>query len=119
MAPNTPDVPNPELARMPARVLEAFERFRAKGDPAALEAVVIAAVVDYRPAGTESTGPVCDGTRLVDDLGYDSVSVAELVFFLEDLFEMTVTNADIQDVRTIGELRACVTRKLAEKPGAA
>jgi 3-hydroxyacyl-[acyl-carrier-protein] dehydratase len=113
------DVPNPALGRLPARVLEAFERFRARGDPAAVEAVVMAAVVDYRPAGSGATRPIGDATLLIDDLGYDSVSVAELVFFLEDLFEVTVTNEDIQGVRTIGELRSCVARKLAEKPGAA
>lgn len=119
MSPIPPDVPNPSLGRLPARILEAFERFQAKGDPGAVEDVVIAAVVDHRPAGAGAPQALGDATRLIDDLGYDSVAVAELVFFLEDLFEVTVTNEDIQGVRTIGELRACVARKLAEKPGAA
>jgi acyl carrier protein len=119
MAPNTPDMPVPDLSRLPARVLEAYERFRSKGDATAVEAVVVAAVVDYRPMGADAAVTLCNDTRLVDDLGYDSVAVAELVFFLEDLFDVTVTNADIQGVRTIGELRACVSGKLAEKSGVA
>jgi acyl carrier protein len=119
MAPNTPDLPVPDLSRLPARVLEAYERFRSKGDATAVEAVVVAAVVDYQPANADGTRAMCDETRLIEELVYDSVSVAELVFFLEDLFDVTVTNADIQGVRTVGELHACVSRKLAEKPGAA
>jgi acyl carrier protein len=103
------------LSRFPAEVLEAFECFRLKGDAAALEALVVAAVVDYRPSRGGFPGPLPDGTRLIEDLGYDSVSVAELVFFLEDLFDVTITNADIQEVRTMGGLRACVIRKLLDK----
>ena len=85
------------------------------GDAGAVEAVVIAAVVDYRPSGPASVGTVTDGTRLIEDLGYDSVAVAELVFFLEDLFDVSLNNDDILGVRTIAELRSCVNRKLAGK----
>jgi acyl carrier protein len=105
----------PSLARFPAEVLEAYQRYRTQGDAGAVEAVVIAAVVDYRPSGSGAVPAVADGTRLVEDLGYDSVAVAELVFFLEDLFDVTLSNEDILAVRTIAELRACVTRKLAGK----
>ncbi len=85
------------------------------GDAGAVEAVVIAAVVDYRPSGSGSAGTVTDGTRLIEDLAYDSVAVAELVFFLEDLFDVTLNNDDILGVRTIADLRSCVNRKLAGK----
>jgi acyl carrier protein len=107
--------PNAALARFPAEVLEAYQRYRADGDAGAVEAVVIAAVVDYRPSGSGAFPGVGNATRLIEDLGYDSVAVAELVFFLEDLFDVTLTNEDILGVRTIAELRACVNRKLAAK----
>ncbi|HXQ82002.1 MAG TPA: phosphopantetheine-binding protein [Opitutaceae bacterium] len=118
MAPVPPPKRSAELARFPAEVLEAYQRYRLKGDAGAVEAVVIAAAVDYRPAASPPARGVSDETRLVEDLGYDSVAVAELVFFLEDLFEMTITNEDILAVRTIGDLRACVIRKVAAKTGA-
>jgi acyl carrier protein len=110
------NAPIPALARFPAEVLEAYQRYRTQGDSGAVEAVVIAAVVDYRPSGSAPAASVTDGTRLIEDLGYDSVAVAELVFFLEDLFDVTLTNDDILGVRTIAELRSCVNRKLAGKP---
>jgi acyl carrier protein len=115
MASTPPNAPNAALARFPAEVLEAYQRYRTQGDSGAVEAVVIAAVIDYRPSGSGTVSAVNDGTRLIEDLGYDSVAVAELVFFLEDLFDVTLSNDDILCVRSIAELRGCVNRKLAAK----
>jgi acyl carrier protein len=115
MEANPPLASIPALARFPAEVLEAFQRYRTQGDAGAVEAVVVAAVIDYRPAGSGAAPVVADNTRLIEDLGYDSVAVAELVFFLEDLFDVTLSNEDILAVRTISELRSCVARKLAGK----
>ncbi|HEY1847904.1 MAG TPA: phosphopantetheine-binding protein [Opitutaceae bacterium] len=114
-----PQTPKPGLSRFPAEVLEAYQRYKSGGDGAAVEAVVIAAVIDYSPAEGSPVEGATDKTRLAEDLGYDSVAVAELVFFLEDLFDVTLANEDIVDVRTIGDLRACVNRKLAGKAGPA
>lgn len=119
MTPTPSPFPSPAPMGLPAAVLEAFQRYRSKGDPSAVEDVVIAAVVDYRPAVAGEAKAVTDEARLVEDLGYDSVAVAELVFFLEDLFDLAIANEDIRGVSTIGDLRACVVRKLAGKPGPA
>jgi acyl carrier protein len=115
MSTTPPTAPNPALARFPADVLEAYQRYRAKGDADAVEAVVIAAVIDYCPSSARAAPAVTDATRLAEELGYDSVAVAELVFFLEDLFDVTLSNDDLAGVRTIADLRACVTSKLAVK----
>jgi acyl carrier protein len=119
MTPKPIPVPCPALARFPASVHQAYERYRATGDVAALEEVVIAATVDHRPGAKADAAAVTDATRLLQDLGYDSVSVAELVFFLEDLFDLSISTDDIKGVVTIGDLRACVLRKLAAKTRAA
>lgn len=112
MPTNPTQTSNPALARFPAEVLEAYERYRASGDERAIEAVVHAAVVDYRPSGAGSPPRVTDQTRLFEDLAYDSVAVAELIFFFEDLFDLTLSNEDIIGVRTVGELQACVMTKI-------
>ena len=110
-----PQTTKPALARFPAEVLEAYERYCQGGDPAAIAALVWAAVVDYRPAGAGPPPPVTEQTRLFEDLAYDSVAVAELIFFFEDLFDLSISNEDIAGVRTLGDLHACVARKLAAK----
>jgi 3-hydroxyacyl-[acyl-carrier-protein] dehydratase len=56
------------------------------------------------------------GTRLIDDLGCDSLSIVEMIFMLEDLFGIRIANDEIVEVRTLDELRAFVGRKLSERP---
>ena len=116
MPQNPHDGAKAALARFPAAVLDAYERYRQAGDREAIDAVVQAAVIDYRPAGTGAPPAISAGTRLFEDLGYDSVAVAELIFFFEDLFDVTIANEDIAGVRTLGDLRDCVARKLAVRP---
>ena len=108
-----PTRPVAALTRFPAEVLAAYERYRSTGDARAVETVVRAAVIDYRPCCGQMIPTVEDSTRLFEDLAYDSVAIAELVFFFEDLFDLTISNEDIVSVRNVGDLRACVARKLA------
>src|SRR5882757_1192311 len=104
----------PQLARYPVEARDAYERFRSTGDVAALRTVVFAAVRDFMPKRQlgVATIELKDEMRLMEDLGYDSLAVAETVFFFEDLFKVRIENAELMSVRTIGELREFVIRKL-------
>jgi acyl carrier protein len=91
-----------------------FERFKAGGDTADLDAVVVAMLKDYAPR--RSASAVRDaggGMRLVDDLGLDSLAVTEMVFFAEDLFGISITNQEIAEVRTVDDLRLFIRQKVA------
>jgi acyl carrier protein len=105
---------NVPLARFPADVRDAFARFLAVGDVDALDIVLFAVVRDFLPKkNPAATGPLPGDARLIEDLGYDSLAVAEVVFFMEDLFQIKISNTEIEQVRTIGELRAFVLQKFA------
>jgi 3-hydroxyacyl-[acyl-carrier-protein] dehydratase len=106
-----------QLKRFPVEVREAYQRFRSTGDITALHLVVLAVVRDYMPRPVELA--LTDEMRLIDDLGYDSLAVAETVFFLEDLLEVRIENKELVQVRTVGELRGFVTRKVEQKRSAA
>jgi acyl carrier protein len=105
-----------QLARYPAEARDAYERFRTTGDPEALRIVVFATVRDFMPKKQLGAKPVelKDEMKLMEDLGYDSLAVAETVFFFEDLFKVRIQNAELISVRTIGELQKFVLSKLAE-----
>jgi acyl carrier protein len=101
------------LRHFSEEVRGAFVRLRETGDPAAADTLVLAIVADHMP---DKTVVLVDSAALMADLGFDSVTIAEMVFFLEDLLQVNVSNAEIIRVRTVGDLRAFVRLKLAAQP---
>jgi acyl carrier protein len=100
------------FARFPVEIREAHLRFREHRDPSDAMVVVLAALRHYQ-ASARGGGAVTGTDRLVEDLGYDSLAVAELVFLLEDLFSVAVTNAEITQLRTVADVCDFITRKLS------
>lgn len=103
----------------PAEVREAYNRFTQTRRPADLDIVMLAIVRDHIPSAAQRSGPPpADHAALIADLGYDSVAITEMVFFVEDLFHVRISNEEILRVRTVGDLRAFVREKLAATPPA-
>ena len=114
--PDLPDAVETLLRHFPDEVRGAYLRLRETGDPAAADTLVLAIVADHMP---HPEMELVDSASLIADLGFDSVAIAEMVFFIEDLLQVNVTNAEILRVRTVGELRAFVRVKLATLGGRA
>jgi acyl carrier protein len=49
-------------------------------------------------------------TRLVDDLGYDSLRLLELTIALEEHFHVRASREDTEDVHALGDVEALVRR---------
>jgi acyl carrier protein len=109
-----PDAVETLLRHFSEDVRGAYVRLRETGDPTAADILVLAIVEDHMP---HPNAEIIDSASLVADLGFDSVAIAEMVFFIEDLLQVNVTNAEILRVRTVGELRAFVRTKLAALRG--
>lgn len=109
---------NEPLAKFPQEVRDAYARYKNSGNPNAIDIVVIAVVRDFIPKhiAPPANQPLPENARLMADLGYDSLAIAETVFFFEDLFDVKISNKEIMEVGTVGELRAFVRAKLATSP---
>ena len=117
----TPPSPAPgqedRIKHLPAGARAAFLRFQADGDPAGLDPVILSILEDYIPLN--SAGPLAGlpgTTRLIEDLGFDSLAITEVVFFAEDLFGITITNEEIIKVSTLDDLRGFIRSKLPARP---
>lgn len=101
----------------PEPVREAYARFVAQRSAPDVDIVVIAVMLDHMPDKKLALASTPDDSLgLVTDLGFDSVAITEMVFFLEDLFGVRITNDEILRVKTVGDLRGFVRRKLANQP---
>lgn len=102
-----------------AEVRDAYLRFRADRRAEDADVVVLAVVQDHIPEAQRQPGAApADHQQLMADLGFDSVTITEMVFFLEDLFQVRIANDEILRVRTVGDLRAFIRHKLGAAPAA-
>jgi acyl carrier protein len=84
-----------------------------KGDEQALAGLVFDVLNYYLPKSSMARNTAWpEDARLVEDLGFDSLATIETVFFIEDLFQISVSNDEIMTVRTVGDLRRFVRSKL-------
>lgn len=106
---------NDPLAKFPQNVRDAYALYKSSGNTNAIDIVVLAVVRDFIPKhhAPPAGQPLPENARLMADLGYDSLAIAETVFFFEDLFDVKISNKEIMGVSTVGELRAFVRGKLA------
>ncbi len=105
------------IKHLPAAARAAFRQFQSTGDPAALDPVIFAILEDFVPR--PPAGPLAGlpgDTRLIDDLGFDSLAITEVVFFTEDLFGISITNEEIVRVRSLADLRGFIHAKVAARP---
>lgn len=110
--------PKPEelLKHLPDHIRASFRRYRQTGDFTAADEVVMAIVKDHVPVKKIDQIPaeLTDNSTLMGDLGIDSVSIADAVFVLEDVFDVSIANNELNRLRTIGDLRAFIRTKLAK-----
>lgn len=102
------------IKHLPAGARAAFQRFQATRDPAALDPVILAILEDFIPR--QPARPLAElpgDTRLIDDLGFDSLAITEVVFFTEDLFGISISNEEIVRVRSLADLRGFIQAKVA------
>ncbi|MEI6713604.1 MAG: acyl carrier protein [Verrucomicrobiota bacterium] len=102
-----------ELRRCSPQTLEAAIQYREKGDSTQIPVVVYGLIERYQP----STSPVrladaSDDSRLIDDLGLDSLTLLELVLSIEECLELRIENEELVNIRTLSELNKFLAERI-------
>ena len=80
-----------------------------------VKAEVIAILEPHAQTGSEgAAAPITEASRLVADLGVDSLGVMEIVAELEDKFGLTIPDEALREVDTIGDVVKAVEGRLAQ-----
>jgi acyl carrier protein len=110
-----------KIQHLPAEAQAAFRRFQQERDPALLDPLILAILENYVPKKRAQPVPVAElpgDSRLVEDLGFDSLAITEVVFFTEDLLGINIANEEILTLRTLDDLRNFIRQKVAARNAA-
>ncbi|MDB6173546.1 MAG: Beta-hydroxyacyl-(acyl-carrier-protein) dehydratase FabA/FabZ [Chthoniobacteraceae bacterium] len=103
------------LKRCSPQTIEAAIQFRETGDVAWVHSIVYGIIARFQPSGAriDTAG---DETRLVEDLGLDSLTLLEVLLSIEEVLQLRVDNEELREIRTLGELNRFLQSKLKEAP---
>lgn len=93
------------MAGMPRSASDAALRFRDSRDFAHLEGLIAEAIQIYRPKNyTRESAAFPPESRLREDIGLDSLSLAEMAFMFDDLFGIPIETREVAGIVTLGQL---------------
>lgn len=58
---------------------------------------------------------VLENSAIIDDLGADSLDVVEMLMTLEDEFNVTVTDEESVNLKTVGDIVKLIDKKTSKK----
>jgi acyl carrier protein len=94
------------LVGFPTRIITAFHDFAQHGDPKDLDVVVLGVLHFYLAKKPVETLDALPGTtRLIEDLGCDSLTMMDTVFMVESLFDISLNDAELARIATLDDLR--------------
>jgi len=89
------------------------KHLREKSENADIDACLFGVLTFYLPAGKDpGNGPPRGDIRVRDDLGLDSLALAEAMFKIEELFEIRLENAELAEIETLADARRLLIEKL-------
>ena len=104
--PNINDTPIPEEAR------EDFSKWNSTGDDSALTALIGHLFASLEISNFDSVyAKKGDSAVIIEDFGIDSLTLAELLFYTEDLVGIRITNEEAAKLTTIGDLKTYLQAK--------
>jgi len=107
------------LVGFPPHVVQAYLAFAGNGDLQNLDTVVLGVLQFYLATKPKDPLQALPGTtRLVEDLGCDSLSMMDMVFMVESLFDIKIDDTELTKISTLDDLRAQIRRHVSIRPAA-
>jgi 3-hydroxyacyl-[acyl-carrier-protein] dehydratase len=107
------------LKRCSQETVDAAFRFRTEGDLDAAQVVVYGIIERYMPVeAAPKLKTATDETRLIEDLGIDSLTMLEIVLSIEEALGVRIENDELREIRTLGEVKAFIANKITAGPAA-
>src|SRR5882757_8630164 len=104
-----------QFKRCDEETVEAIVNFRQTGDTALLPAIVKGVVKRYLPADkVDLLKNATEQTNLAE-LHIESLTMLEIVLDIQDAVDVVIEDAELREVKTLGDVRKFLELKLAEK----
>lgn len=105
------------LKRCPIQAIEAAIAYRRNPHPDLVPTIVLGILERFvepetRPVVRENK----DATRLVEDLGIDSLLMVEIVMMVEETLGISIENEELRGLRTLGDLKTYLDCKIKGIP---
>lgn len=105
-----------KLEGYPEDVVRALALFAREGDVGAFEEGLLGALGFLsESSNAQMLATATDEIRIREDLGVDSLAVAELVFLIEDTFGVAIQDDEISGLQTISDFRRLAREKVAAR----
>lgn len=110
----SPEQIREELRGFPEPAILAVLHFRETPSKAALDAATRGVLAFFLPSGRAAClEQLPDQARLREDIGADSLTLAEAAFKLDELLGVPIETREMAAVSTLGDLRAYLVGKLS------
>jgi acyl carrier protein len=99
----------------PENIVEAGVAFASTRNAETLDQLIFLLMAFHRPRASErqeDLSKLPGSTRLVADLGFDSLSIVEVNFLITDLLDVQLTDDDLRGLVTLDDLRLILRRRL-------
>ncbi len=105
------------LKRCSAETVDAAVRFRNSGDVGELPTIVYGIIERHLPPeNARELKDASDDTRLIEDLGIDSLTLLEIVLSIEETIGISIENEELREIRTLGEVKSFIEHKISGAP---
>jgi acyl carrier protein len=108
------------LKRCSSETVEAVLKFRQEGNLSVVPAIIHGMIERYLPPeSADKLSAATPETRLMEDLGIDSLTMLEMVLLIEETMAIHIEDAEMRTIRTMGDITRYLDIKSRELKSAA